>query len=461
MWGIELHHHSEVSLARQIYQILRDQMTTGHLKSGEALPSTREMAKQLAVSRNTTYEAYEMLSAEGYIVSRQGAPTRVATGLLLEKPPPVIDECKRTVSTEYFADFQTGRPDLRQFPMPLWLQLLRKATEELPITEWGYTGPDGLPALREEIAAWLYRSRGLAIHPQDIFITAGATQALSLLAELLSTEGREILIEDPCHSGMLQVLQGRGFKIHPVPVDKQGLQTEYLEKKDACAVYVTPSHQFPLGGILPANRRADLIRFARENNLYLLEDDYDSEFRYNGPPVAPLCSMDPHRVIYIGTFSKILFPALRIGYVILPRQLHTQWRHLRTYADVQNPPFEQAALAQYLHTRKLDRHIQKMRKLYSHRRQSLLQLLEATFGKIWSPWGDAAGLHLALEFPGMHFDHEFALHCKSHGLRITPAECHSIRKGFHADKLLLGYGHLEPAEIKKGLALLHSIFSRL
>lgn len=461
MWGIELLRHNEVPLARQIYQVLRDQMTAGHLQPGEALPSTREMARQLAVSRNTTFEAYEMLSAEGYIISRQGAQSRVAGGLFLEKPTPVLGDYKKTVSPEYSADFQTGRPDLRQFPMHLWLQLLRKATEELPIAQWSYTGPEGLPALREEIAAWLYRSRGLAAQPQDIFITAGATQALSLLADLLSAEGREILIEDPCHSGMLEVLHGKGFTIHPVPVDKHGLQTDYLEQKDACAVYVTPSHQFPLGGILPASRRTDLIRFAREKDLYLLEDDYDSEFRYNGPPVAPLYAMDPRRVIYIGTFSKILFPALRIGYVILPRQLHARWRHVRTYADVQNPPFEQAALAQYLHTRKLDRHIQTMRKLYGHRRQLLLQMLETIFGNRWIPWGDAAGLHLALEFPGMHFGHEFALLCRKHGLSITSAEFHSIRKGLHADKLLLGYGHLAPAEIKKGLALLHSIFSQL
>ncbi|MDF2875255.1 MAG: gabR 2 [Sporomusa sp.] len=461
MWGIELQRHGEVSLARQLYQVLCNQMTAGQLKPGDVLPSTRELAKQLAVSRNTTCEAYEMLSAEGYILSRQGAQTRVAAGLGLEKTVPVLEECPQPVLPELLADFQTGRPDLRQFPMHLWLQLLRKATDELPPELWGYTGPEGMPALRREIAAWLYRSRGLAALPQDIFITAGATQALNLLAELLASEGREILIEDPCHSGMVQVLQGRGFQIHPVPVDRQGLQTKYLEKKGACAAYVTPSHQFPLGGILPASRRTELIRFARENDLYLLEDDYDSEFRYNGPPVAPLHAMDPDRVIYIGTFSKILFPALRIGYVILPRRLHTRWRHLRTYADVQNPPFEQAALAEYLRTRKLDRHIQKMRKLYGYRRKILLQELTAIFGNTWSAWGDTAGLHLAVEFPGMSFDDAFARHCKDHGLRIAPVETHSIRKGFHVEKLLLGYGHLEPDEITKGLMLLHNIFTHL
>lgn len=456
MWRMNLRRHGEVSLARQIYQLLRDQMTEGLLPPGELLPSTRELAKQLSVSRNTTYEAYEMLSAEGYVVSRQGSQTRVAEGLRLEKPAPVLEDLRKTAqpADEYLADFRTGRPDLKRFPRNLWLQLLRKASENLSVSQWGYTGPDGLLVLREEIAAWLLRSRGLTVDSHDIFITAGATQALHLLAGLLAEEEREILVEDPCHIGMLRVLQEKGFKIRPVPVDHQGLQTEYLQGSAACAIYVTPSHQFPLGGILPAGRRAELIRFARDNDLYIIEDDYDSEFRYSGTPIAPLRSMDVERVIYVGTFSKILFPALRIGYVVLPQQLHTRWRPLRTHADVQNPPFEQAALAEYLHTRKLDRHVQQMRRLYGQRRQILLQSLEELFGRTWFPWGDAAGLHLVLEFPGMHFDHEFAQHCKKHGIHITPVDYHSLRKGLHLEKLVLGYGHLEADEIRQGLLLL-------
>ncbi|VBB06937.1 transcription regulator hth gntr [Lucifera butyrica] len=461
MWGIELQRKTGVTLSRQIYQILRDQMTEGRLQPDEVLPSTREMAQQLSVSRNTVYEAYEMLSAEGYIISRPGSQTRVAKGLCLGKPASVTGESDKPVqpAQNYLADFQTGRPDLRQFPMHLWLQLMHKAAEALPVNQWSYTGPAGLPVLREEIAAWLFRSRGLAIQPQDIFITAGATQALNLVADLLYSKSREIIVEDPCHSGMLHVLQSKGFGIRPVPVDNQGIQTGFLEGKGVCAIYVTPSHQFPLGGILPAGRRADLIRFAREYGLYLIEDDYDSEFRYNGSPVAPLRSMDAQRVIYIGTFSKILFPALRIGYVILPHHLHSRWRHLRTYTDVQNPPFEQAALAEFLLTRKLDRHVQKMRRLYGNRRQRLLQELERTFGNTWRVWGDASGLHLALEFPGRRFDREFALYCEKSGIRLTPGDFHSLRKGFHLDKLLLGYGHLDEEEISRGILLLYNAFS--
>lgn len=458
MWGIILQRHSEITLARQIYQALRKQMLHGQLQPGEVLPSTRELAKELSISRNTAYESYEMLAAEGYIVSRQGSPTRVAEGLILENLEPArqqtsIEKIHSTCS--YLADFRTGLPDLRRFPQRRWLHLVHQASEKLELEHWGYSGPEGLPVLREQIAAWLLRSKGLAVEPQDIFITAGATHALHILAELLATETRqELIVEDPCHMGMLRVLQRNNFRVRSVPVDDQGIQTNALMKSEACAVYVTPSHQFPLGGILPASRRTALVSFAREHDLYLIEDDYDSEFRYIGPPVAPLYALDPQRVIYVGTFSKILFPALRIGYVILPRSLQSRWCRLRLYTDVQNPPFEQAALAEFLNTRKLDRHVQNMRRLYGQRRHILLQTLTETFGNCWRPWGDAAGLHLALEFPGKRFDQDFAHNCQQNGIRITPVDYHSIVKGKHLEKLLLGYGHLEPQEIKQGIRLL-------
>ena len=285
MLGIQLVRQHEISLARQIYQHLRDQMTEGLLQPREALPSTRELAGQLSVSRNTVCEAYDMLAAEGFIESRQGAPTRVADGLQLGRNKILrnIDQ-EADPKPEIRADFRTGRPDLRRFPQQTWLQLLRQNAEKMPIDQWGYTGPAGWTGLREEIAAWLFRSRGMAINMQDVFITAGATQALHLLAELLLAEGQGIVVEDPCHMGMLRVLQGKNTKIMPIPVDEHGMQTQLLEDNQGCAVYVTPSHQFPLGGILPANRRADLIRFARRNDGYIIEDDYDSEFRYRGSP---------------------------------------------------------------------------------------------------------------------------------------------------------------------------------
>jgi GntR family transcriptional regulator/MocR family aminotransferase len=456
IYGIEIDRQSELPLRRQIYQVLKNQITNGQRKEDEELPSTRDLAKLLGISRNTVSEAYEMLIAEGYVISRQGAPTRVAKGLCMERQPVPRPDKNTRPAYAITADFHTGQPDLRCFPRYLWQQLQHKASGDMPLEQYGYTGPQGLYELRREIAAWLFRSRGMNIEPEDIFITAGATHALHLLAELLCEEGREIIMEDPCHTGMRQAFIRKGCGVVPVPADEHGMQTQYLIHNNACAVYVTPSHQFPLGGILPATRRTSLIRFARDNNLYIIEDDYDSEFRYSGEPVAPLHTMDPQLVIYVGTFSKIIFPALRIGYVILPKELHKPWKELRTYTDVQNPAFDQATLAEFLRTRKLDRHIKKMRRIYGERRAILLEAIAREFGDNWRVCGDAAGLHLALEFPEMHFDDAFRKECLRRGIYISLAEQYCIRKGLQQNKLLLGYGHLEPEEIRRGVHLLHS-----
>jgi len=454
MLGIQLERNQEISLSRQIYKSVRDGISEGRLPPGQVIPSTREMARQLAVSRNTVCEAYEMLAAEGYIETHQGAPTRVAPGLELGQKELLLQpEPQDNLRTEIRVDFRTGRPDLSRFPQQTWLNLVHRQAAEMPIEQWGYSGPAGLPELREEIAAWLFRSKGMTINPQDVFITAGATQALHLLAELLPIREQGIIVEDPCHMGMLRVLQRKKAKIIPIPADAQGMQTQLLNNQ-RCTSYVTPSHQYPLGGILPAPRRAELIRFARNNDQYIIEDDYDSEFRYQGPPVAPLYSLDPQRVIYVGTFSKTMFPALRIGYVVLPASLQLRWCDLRTHADVQNPPFEQAALAEYLRTRRLDRHVQEMRRLYGRRRKILLDTLHKVFGNTWCPWGDAAGLHLAVQFPGRSFDADFSIRARSKGMMISSVENHSIIPGFHMDKLLLGYGHLEDKEIIDGVWLL-------
>lgn len=454
MWGIELNRQSDVPIKRQIYEAFKQRMMNGSLKEGEAMPSTRELASALSVSRSTVCEAYDMLLAEGFIIAHQGAPTRVAPGLTVDEAPLQKPRRKPKREKAYAADFKTGQPDLREFPRFSFEQCLKKATSELSLASFGYSGAQGSPPLREEIAAYLYRSRGIKADPQDIFITAGATHALHVIAELLREKSNDILIEDPCHTGMLQAFMLRGYMPIPVPVDEAGIQTDELEGMHGCPVYVTPSHQFPLGGILSATRRAALIRFARANESHIIEDDYDSEFRYEGEPIVPLYTMDPQHVIYVGTFSKVLYPALRIGYVILPRGLQKRWIQLRTYTDVQNPVFEQAALTDFLQTRRLDRHIQKMRKLYGTRRHMLLKSLGDAFGDTWRPWGDAAGLHIAVQFEGLRFDENVEAICREQGVRISSVARYCIEKGQHEDKLLLGYGHLNSDEIEKGVRLL-------
>lgn len=361
MWGIKLCHHSETSLSSQIFLSLKERILSGRAAQGEALPSTRELAKGLGVSRNTVCEAYDRLLTEGFIVSRQGAPTRVAGGLHIEQQqtcraegPPVEPPGKKTA---VLWDFITGRPDLTLFPWQLWSRALRQAAGNLTVDQLGYSGPKGYAPLCAEIAGWLLRSRSMEVRPEDVFITAGATQALHLLAGLLYQEGRAFALESPSHPAIHAMAASQGYSLQWMPVDQQGADIDALTGKAISAVYVTPSHQFPLGGILPADRRAALIRLAANNNFYIIEDDYDSEFRYAGSPVSPLYSMNSSRVAYVGTFSKTLFPALRLGFAVLPKPLQAKWKQARTFTDVQNPVLEQAALAEFLHKRKLDKHV--------------------------------------------------------------------------------------------------------
>ncbi len=454
MLGIVLDKQSEQPLKRQLYVALREQMISGTLKAGTPLPSTRELAQVLNISRNTVCEAYAMLLAEGYLNCRQGAATVVADNLCVQENTVAPREAAVT-QPPIIANFQTGRPDVSLSPKSQWIKAMRSALEQLPAEEYGYTGPHGLKALRDEIASFLYRVRGLRVCADDIFITAGATHAIHLAAGIVKANGRALLAEDPCHTGMLKTFHQSGCSVIPIPADSMGLMTEHLPNDTtACCLYVTPSHQFPLGGILPAARRAALIAYAREKSMYVIEDDYDSEFRYKGDPVAPLYALDPHRVIYIGTFSKTLFPALRIGFAVVPRILQKLWMRFRTYSDVQNPPFEQAALAQLLQRRTLDKHIQKMRRVYGLRRDILINALQASFQDSCIPLGDAAGLHMAVRFPGMCFDTAFHKYCLAKGVFVTPAEYHSIQKGRYLDTLLLGFGHLTPEEIQRGIPLL-------
>jgi GntR family transcriptional regulator/MocR family aminotransferase len=457
LYSIELNRQSEVPMKRQIYQALKDRILDGSLQAGEVLPSTRDLAAQLNVSRHTVCEAYDMLITEGFVLSRQGAPTRVAEGLRLDRQPEDRSDPLEQSQPRYKVDFKTGWPDMRHIPRSLLRQIALKVMDEMPSERFGYDIPQGSLELRAEIASWLFRSRGLNVDAGDIFITSGATHALHIIANLLSARGNRVAVEDPCNRGMLKVFLNAGCEAIPIPVDEHGLQVDCLDGISVDAVYTTPSHQFPLGPILPAGRRAELIRYAQVNGIYLIEDDYDSEFRYAGEPIAPLHAMDPQRVIYVGTFSKVLFPAIRIGYVILPKELQAKWRKLRLYMDVQNPSIEQAIMAELLRTRKFDRHLKKMRKLYGERRTTLLRSLDQFFGDGWRACGDAAGLHLAVEFKGMQFDEEFIARCRECGIRLASVERHAIRKGRHSNKLLLGFGHLGPEEIREGIAILRSV----
>ena len=456
MWDLELNADGDVGLARQITLAFRQRILAGQLAQGDALPSTRELAANLGVSRSTVSEAYDMLWTEGYILHRPGAASRVAQGLCLAPTVEAAPAAKPQPATGYRFDFKTGQPDLQQFAWSQWNRLISEAALCLPPESYAYSSPKGYAPLCEQLAAWLLRSRGLTVKPEDVFITSGTTHAFHVLAAVLQRRGCAFAVENPSHPGIRAVAQERGIPLLDMPVDAQGAQVETLRGQAVAAAFVTPSHQYPLGCVLPASRRAALVRLACERDFYIVEDDYDSEFRYAGSPISPVYELDPTRVIYAGTFSKTLFPALRIGFVVLPKALQASWLQNRLYTDVQNPVLEQATLAAFLAQRKMDRHVRRMRRLYGQKREVLLSAVREAFGGAVIPWGDASGLHIALAFPGRRFDAAFRERCAQAGIYVDTVNGDPDGQAAHADKLLLGYGHMSGEQITQGIGALRA-----
>lgn len=354
-------------------------------------------------------------------------------------------------------DFRSGLPDLSAFPQKEWAMTYRQVCSALPAKAFGYADPEGEPELREAIARYLLRSRGIVCAPERVMITSGSTQGLWLMARLLRRRGSTALVEDPAHRGMLKVMAGAGYAVKGIRADRDGMDVSLLEPVPSLGlIYATPSHQYPLGGILPVQRRLALLRFARDTDSYVIEDDYDSEFRYAGSPVSALYELAPERVVYLGSFSKILAPALRLGFALLPDALRAAWKPEKIYTDVHTDAVSQRVLAAFINSGRLEKHIWKMKKLYRRKRDCLLRLLREHFGDAVWVEGHEAGLHLTAEFKGLCFDQALLREIRAKGVRVVSVERHSVSgDGSHCSKLIIGYAHLTAAETAEGLRLLH------
>lgn len=461
MLWIPIDRSLDMPLIGQVYGQIRDRILKGELPSGEKLPSTRELSGELKVSRNVVLEAYDQLLAEGFLISRRGAGTFVAEGACLEQrrrvteamAPSAYDNLLRD---EGLVNFRSGIPALDRFPRRIWAQLSSAVWNEASSAVLGYDTPEGRPELRHVLAQYLLKSRGVYCHPDQLVITSGATQALSLVSKLLLSPGDEVIMEDPITCDIQAMFQAQGATIRFVPVDEHGMQTALLPQESSPKfVFVTPSHQYPLGGALPIQRRIQLIQYARTHDCYLVEDDYDSEFRYEGPPVSSLQGLEPDRVLYIGSFSKILSPALRMGYLILPMPLVESCRRLKWYADLHKPSMDQLILARFMEGGYLERHIAKMKKLYKSRRDCLIDCLRSAFPGQVNIIGDSTGLHLVAEFPGRRFDEEAVRRIKRMGVKVYLVEEHANDKEAQRSRLILGYGHLPKEDIQEGIARLN------
>lgn len=454
----------ELPLTRQIVDQISSAILSGRLQPGEQLPSTRELASTLRISRNAIMDAYEQLVAEGYLVSRSGSGTYVEDGVYLESGhQSKLSSSKDTVNnilTSYI-DFRSGLPNLELFPYKKWGYLAQEICGEAESSIWSYGDPQGREELRGTLAGYLHRTRGVNCHPGQILITSGAVQALTLVAKLLLNDQRPFIIEEPSNNDIRSIFCSSGSPLIPIQVDQFGIKTQLLPVENHPAfVFTTPSHQFPLGGNLPVKRRVELIQFARKSSCFIVEDDYDSEYRYEGFPVSSLQGLDPYRVLYIGSFSKILSPALRLGYIVVPENLVQPCREIKRLLDLHSPTLEQLVMAKFIKEGHLGKHIARMKKLYKSRRDHVVKELNTVFSGSIQISGDKTGLHLIVQFPGRIFDDQLLNACLEAGVRVYPVEEHALIKGYHQDKILLGYGHLEVEKIIEGIRKLANVLGK-
>jgi len=462
MW-INIDKKSDRPLMRQLYEQIKHLILDGQLAPAGKLPSTRQLAADLGISRSTVLEAYNQLIAEGYLIGNHGSGTVVASGIDVFSIPPETVAKKRTATAMKekappiaVIDFQSGVIDSPRFPLTEWKKAYQRSLDQVSEAAFRYHPSAGVLSLRQTIADYLRRTRGLACDPDQIMIVSGSTQGLALIAALFCDRQQAVLIEDPTHPGLRQIIARAKLNLIGIPVDDQGLITDLLAPHPAPAfIYTTPSHQYPLGGILPIQRRQKLIQYAIANDTYLLEDDYDSEFRFEGQPISSLYELSPDRVIYLGTFSKILTPAIRLGYLILPDQLIEPYLELKKYSDVHTEALTQYALAEFIESGGLEKHIWKMKKIYAKKRQHLIDELSRCYPDKFEIKGHAAGLHMVVHFNDVVFDAPLINRINAQQVRVYPIENYFFGNPEpYGSDILLGYAHLTFAEITTGITRL-------
>lgn len=419
---IELSASEGLSLQCQLFEQLRGLILDGTLKGGEKLPASRGLSEMLQISRNTVTLTYQRLADEGYVEMRGSVGTFVSSqipdaALLTQSRQrfwPRSDDAALATSIgrhvraqtllnphrrRLAADFWVGRPDARSFPTKLWMKLIHKRLLSAGAALTEYKDPAGLGELRQAIVDHLRPARGIKASAEQVIVVGGCQDGLNLVGRMLMSPGTTAVIEDPCYQGAAYLFESLGARIHPVAVDSKGIVTSQLPNERRCIAYATPSHQYPLGVTLSLDRRLELIRWAEATDSYILEDDYDSDFRFNGPPIAALKGLDrPDRVIYLGTFSKCLGAGLRLGYALVPRGLVALASAVKTLMNNGQPWLEQAVLADFMRSGAYQRHLRKIRQLYLSRRNALIAALERHFGAS-EILGSEAGMHIVWRLP--------------------------------------------------------------
>jgi len=445
---IELEREAEVPLHEQVERSVRENIQAGRLAAGTRLPSSRALASELGISRGVVTEAYSQLAAEGYLITRQGAPVRVARTVRASAARPPA----RSMLPSFPLNFHPGLPDLAGFPRDRWLRSLRAAWRQAPIDAVGYPDPRGVPALRQALAEYLGRVRGAAAEPEQLMVCTGFTQAFSLLCRWLADRGVDrIALEDPGWHPHRLIIEQAGLEVAPVAVDADGLRIDDLLSTEASAAVVTPAHQFPCGAVLSRERRAALIEWAEEGERLIIEDDFDAEYRYDGNGLGALQGLAPDRVAYIGSASKRLTPGMRLGWALLPPWLAWSLIQAKAVEDSGSEAIGQLALHDFIERGELDRHIRRMRLRYQHRREALLEALARRLPQTRVSAG-AAGLYELVELPEGSDEAALVTAAAARGVGIEGLALHRFNPT-GSPGLVLGFGCLSEPAIDRGIGL--------
>ncbi len=470
MYGIFLDRASPCSLVRQLCESLRKRILDGGIPSGSRLPSTRRLAEELGVARNVATEAYEQLEAEGYlrgIVGSGTVVTELAEGMgkraaALGRRPSGAAERASALSASApegrLVDFASacGIPDLSSFPYKTWRRSFVEALDSAKPGDLSFSDIRGGRELREQIAALLFRMRGVSCDPQRIFITRGITHALSLACRFLRKKTGSALLEDPLLNSFKRELYAAGYDIGYVPVDEEGLDTRAIPASGARALFlVSSSHQFPAGGILPIARRLELLSAAEARGGWIFEDDYDGDLRLRGLPVPPILSLDPERVFYSGTFNKSLFPAIRTGYLVVPERLSESFAAFRLGISDWMETIPGKALASFIRDGHYERRVLALKRLYSRRRDRVISHIGAILGEASFARGAEAGCHCRIGLGGSDAAGADWSGAAAFGVKIATVSRYISAPRSQArkfkDDILIGYGNLDDAEIDEGM----------
>lgn len=461
---------SKTPLYLQIYNQFKDQISSGEIQEGITLPSIRSLAKTIQVSRNTIENAYHQLSSEGYISSK------ICSGYIVQKVESKlyseitavsnITEKKslkqfhdQGVSNKVKYDFQYGRLNPSEFPLRIWRKMLNQALLSSDIDcLTAYNDRMGELNLRIEIMKYLNDSRGVKCQPDQIILCSGTLSCLSLICQLLIKTTNTIAIEDPCYDSARSVLINHGFNVLPIPLQEDGINLKFLEASSAKVVFTTPSHQFPTGSVIPINKRLNLIKWAEKNNSYIIEDDYDSELRYNSRPIPSIQSLDNNgRVIYINTFSKAFAPGLRLSFIVLPPLLLEKYQSSFSKYNCSVPWLEQKVMYNFMHEGYWNRHLRKISQSNKKKHDTLIRSINEIMRKYVKIHGKNAGLHILLEVNNGMTEKELIEKAEIVNVKMYPVSNYWANlQNYSNNMVLIGFSGLSESDIVEGIKLLSS-----